>query len=425
MRQQRKESTKTAKRLPFQGFYIKVESVAFWFWFFIGIEGCLTILFFQSKPALGTVVGYLPPAGFAFFLLSGVLIGSKLQNAEILRPMAAKLLLALLLWAGITLFWTGASSRFSAGGYWATLAVKMFVVLLLLSLGNIERVAIKSLQGLTWGSLVYALVPFLLNARTLEGRLGNEAFLHPNNIGQQMAITCLCTIYLALQSWGSIAQRRPYMVIFVFLLFTLLKSLSKTSILSFLLAAPVYVLRSKISVQKKINLMLLASGVLAISSAALSSYLDTYLNEQQGGEDLTTATGRTVIWEMAWEMIQENPIWGYGYQSYRDVAPQIIAIRLVHPHNEVLNMWFNLGVVGLILGVLTYITYYWLLRRAAKARLPQEALGLALLIFSVVRGLTEATVPDFLVYPSSLMILMIGWLSQTNQISSNNGDTHA
>ena len=414
----------TAKKLPVPGFYIKVESLAFWFWFFAGIEGCLTFVFFQRNPAFGTLVAYLPPAIFALFLLSSLLIGNRLKHPEILRSIAAKMLLALSIWSGITLFWTGASPRFSACGYWATLVMKIIVVLLTLSLGNIEQVAIKSLQGLTWGSLVYALVPFLFNARTSDGRLGDEYFLHPNNIGNQMAITGLCTIYLALQSWGRIAERRPYMLILLFLLFTLLRSLSKTSIISFLLAASVYVLRSQISTQRKINLMLLASGIIAISSARLSTYLDTYLNEQQGGEALTTATGRTQIWEMTWDMIQENPIWGYGYQSFRDVADQIIALRLVHPHNEWLNIWFNLGGVGLFLSLLTYMTYYWQVRRAGKARLPQEALGLALLIFFLIRGLTEANVPDFLNYPSSLMMLMIGWLTQNNQISSSNGDSH-
>jgi O-antigen ligase len=424
MRRQPIVTTHTAKRRDFQGFCIKVESLAFWFWFFEAIEGCLTFVFFQSNPVLGTLVGYLPPAGYGFFLVSSLLIGCRLRQSEILKPIAAKLLLALSIWSGLTLFWTGASPLFSAFGYCATLVLKIFIVLLLLSMENIDRVAIKSLQGFAWGSLLYALVPFVLKATTIDGRLGNEEFFHPNNIGEQMAFACLCTIYLALQSWGRSSERRPYILILLFLLFTLLRSLSKTSILSFLIAALVYIIRSKITVQRKITLVSVAGGVIAISAGVLSAYLDRYLNEQQGGEALTTATGRTIIWESAWQMIQENPIWGYGYQSYRDVAPQIIQLRLVHPHNEWLNIWFNLGGIGMVLGVLTYIAYAWEVRGAAQARLPQEALGLALMIFSLIRGLTEANIPDFLCYPSSLMMLMIGWMSQRNQTSSSNGDSY-
>ncbi|MFB8791748.1 MAG: O-antigen ligase family protein [Potamolinea sp.] len=417
-------SISIAKKLPVKGAYIKFESVAFWFWFFIGIEPCLTFLFFINQPAIGTLVGYIPPAIFAFFLLTTLLIGGQLRHAEILKSMSVKMLLALSFWAGLTMFWTGANPRFSAFGYWAILALKIFIVLLLFLLGNVEKVAIKSLQGLTWGSLILGLVPFILNARTIDGRLGNEEFFHPNNIGNQMAITCLCAIYLALQSWGKASERRPYIVMLLFLLFTLLRSLSKTSILSFLIAASVYVLRSQISAQKKINLVLISGGIIAVSFTRLSTYLDTYLNEQQGGEALATGTGRTQIWEMTWNRIQENPIWGYGYQSYRDIADQIIGLRLVHPHNEVLNIWFNLGGVGLLLGVLTYIAYSWQVYCAAKARLPQEALALSLLIYFIIRGATEATVPDFLVYPSSLMMLMIGWMAQSQTVSSNNKDNY-
>lgn len=426
MRRKREPQVNTdiSKKLLDKGAYIKFESIAFWFWFFIGIEGCLTFVFFQGNPVLGTLIGYIPPAAFAFFLLTTLLIGGQLQHAEILKPMSAKMLLALSLWAGLTMFWTGANPRYSAFGYWAILALKILIVLLLFLLGNVEKIAIKSLQGLAWGSVVLGLVPFLLNARTIDGRLGNEEFFHPNGIGNQMALTCLCTIYLALQSWGKVSERRPYIVMLLFLLFTLLRSLSKTSILSFLIAALVYVLRSTINVQKKINLVLISGGIIAVSFTRLSTYLDTYLNEQQGGEALATGTGRTQIWEMTWNRIQENPIWGYGYQSYRDVADQIIGLRLVHPHNEVLNIWFNLGGVGLLLGVLTYIAYSWQVYCAGKARLPQEALALSLLVYSIIRGATEATVPDFLVYPSSLMMLMIGWMTQSQPVSSNHKDNY-
>lgn len=410
-------STSASTREPFKAFHIKFEDLAYWFWFFIAIESCLTFLFFKGNPVLGTFVGYLPPTLFTLLLLSNLLISKGIKSPDVLQPMAAKFLLALILWAGTTLLWTKASSIVSAGGYWGTMAIKVFVVLLLLCLGNVERVALKSLQGFVWGGLAFALVALILNPVTVDGRLGDEEFFHPNNIGNNMAITGLCAIYLAFKPEGRILERRCYITILIVLLFTLLKSLSKTSIICFLLASLVYVICSKISVQKKINLLLLTGAAIAISSTALSKYLDRYLNDQQGGEALTTASGRTEIWQMTWDMIQENPIWGYGFQSYRDIVDQVIQLRLVHPHNELLNIWVNLGFVGLFLGVMTYICYYLLLRRAFKAGLPQAALGLALLIYSLIRGLTEASIPDPIVYPTALMMLTIGWLSQVNQLS--------
>ncbi|MBD2311535.1 O-antigen ligase family protein [Desertifilum sp. FACHB-1129] len=403
-------------------FVIKIESLAFWFWFFLSIEGCLTFVFFQSKPALGTAVSYLPPISLAGFLLSSLLIGGRLRNPEIFQSFAAKCLLLLTGWAGLSLFWTGASPRFSAMGYWLTLTLKIAVVILTFLRADIDKVAIKSLQGLAWGGLVYALVPFLFNARTVEGRLGHELFLHPNDIGNRMAINCLCTMFLALESWGTTKQQKTYLYLLMFQLFTLLTSLSKTSIAAFLISALIYIFCSKISIKKKLMTLGGTSLLLAASLPTLGKYLNEYLNEQQGGEALTTASGRTVLWEIAWEMIQENPVWGYGYQSYRDVAPQVIAIRLVHPHNEWLNVWFNLGGVGLILGILTYLAYIGLIWRAKQAQLPQSILGLSLLIYVLIRGLTEANVPDFLVYPSVLMMLLIGWMTPRKAVRLGKND---
>jgi O-antigen ligase len=334
-----------------------------------------------------------------------------------------KLLLALSLWAGVTLFWTGAPPS-RAFTYWAVLELKLLVVFILLSLARIEQVAVKSLQGYAWGGLILGLVPFVFNAATEQGRLGDEAFLHPNVIGNQMALCSLCSIYLTLQARGRPAERLPYLLLSAMLLFTLMRSLSKTSIIGFFLAALVYIVYSRINIQKKTTLVLLLSGVGAICFTALTRYLDEYLNAQQGGQALATFTGRTRIWQMTWEMIQENPIWGYGFQSYRYTAPQIIAVRLVHPHNELLSIWYTLGAVGLILAVLTYTTYAWQVQRATKARLPQAALGLALLVYSLANGPTTATTADLMNYPSPLMMLMISWMVQRNPISSSKQLSH-
>ena len=103
-------STSASTREPFKAFHIKFEDLAYWFWFFIAIESCLTFLFFKGNPVLGTFVGYLPPTLFTLLLLSNLLISKGIKSPDVLQPMAAKFLLALILWAGTTLLWTKASS---------------------------------------------------------------------------------------------------------------------------------------------------------------------------------------------------------------------------------------------------------------------------------------------------------------------------
>jgi O-antigen ligase len=369
-----------SSRKPLPQFQLKVEDIAFWFWFCISVEACHTFLFFRSNPVLGTLFGYLPNLGFVSLLSLSLLAGKRLKRHQVLRSTTAKLQIMLLLWMGTTLLWTYARPFYSAFGYWAAIALKVIGTLLLMWFGDGNKIALKSLQGSVWGGFAFALVALITNPVTADGRLGNEEFFHPNTIGNNMAICSLFAIYLAFQTQLNAKERRNLIFMLLVLLFTLLRSLSKTSIACFFLALLVYSLTTKMSARKKRILLYTTGGVLAVSAIPLFSYLNTYINEQQGGEALTTATGRTEIWQLTWEMIQENPLIGYGFQSFRDAIDQIIALRLVHAHNEFSNIWFNLGLIGLVLSIMVYISYYFLVRQAMRLQLPQAGLGMALLI---------------------------------------------
>lgn len=395
---------------PLEMLQLKIEDIAFWFWFYLGLEDIQTFLLFQSNPVLGTLVGYIPIFGFGLFLLSSLLISKRIKGSKVLQTTTAKSLIALLIWIATTLSWTYSSSLFSAFGYWAATAMRVLVVILLLFLGNKEKVALKSLQGFVWGGLVFAVITLLANPITSDGRLGNEEFLHPNTIGNIMAITSICSLYLNLEFNKLVTKSRTHIFIITILLFTLLKCLSKTAIICFLLSTLVYLAFSKISRRKKITLLGLIGGLVAISSAALSKYFIYYLTEQQGGDALSTASGRTSIWRITLNLIQERPILGYGFQSYVDVVDQIIGLRLVHAHNEFLNIWLTLGLVGLFLSIITYLSYFLLLRRASKKGLSQASLGMALLVYSVMRGATEASVTDPIIFPMTLMMLTSEWI---------------
>ena len=112
-------------------------------------------------------------------------------------------------------------------------------------------------------------------------------------------------------------------------------------------------------------------------------------------------------------MIRDNPVLGYGFFSFRNYGPQIFSdIKLVHAHNEWLNLWFSLGLVGVVLALLIYATYLRQMFRASKwpQSAPKTALAIALVSFTLVRGITEAT--NSLVYPMALMFLILLWTAE-------------
>lgn len=397
------------KRLSSKKLFISLSAIAFCFWLYSGISPALTYLLFRSNPLVAGPVTAVFSGVLALLLaLSGV-VGNRHEFGKIINVLPVKMILLYSLWTGMTVLWTGAPKTIALV-YWLILTLKQYIVIRVLACRAREEVSLSSLKGFSWGGFLFAVVALAGGETDASGRLGNEDFLHPNAVGDQLALTSLSSIYLVLQAKGNSRQQLLYIFFLTIQLFTLFRSLSKTAIFCFLLAATAYIVKSKISVKRKLLIAIVAVGIIALASTLLMSYLDSYLNDQQGGEALRTATGRTAIWSMTWSYIQQNPILGYGFQSYRYTAPQIIGVRLVHAHNDIFNIWYTLGGIGLALAFLTYLSYCFCYVRAAYRRSPQEALGLALLFYGVIRGLTEASVDDLMTYPTPLMLLVGQWM---------------
>jgi O-antigen ligase len=84
--------------------------------------------------------------------------------------------------------------------------------------------------------------------------------------------------------------------------------------------------------------------------------------------DFSSIGARRYFWSIAWTSIQEAPWLGHGTGSYRAVSCQafdnavMCEIGSMHPHQQYLMLWLELGVAGLLLfvGVLGAITNYHL-----------------------------------------------------------------
>jgi O-antigen ligase len=76
----------------------------------------------------------------------------------------------------------------------------------------------------------------------------------------------------------------------------------------------------------------------------------------------STLSGRTAIWEQVWVAILKHPILGYGFAAFwqgmkGESYNVILALRFVifHAHNGFLEIWLELGAVGLLLFFLSYV----------------------------------------------------------------------
>ena len=118
-------------------------------------------------------------------------------------------------------------------------------------------------------------------------------------------------------------------------------------------------------------------------------------------------TGRTVIWKKVLELIDQRPLQGWGWTSYwlPFVEPYkglvvMHGVPYLQAHNAFLDVWLQLGILGLglFLGVLGY-TFVPLWRLAVRHTSPLYLWPILVFVGIVVQNLTE-----------SRMLIELGWM---------------
>lgn len=107
-------------------------------------------------------------------------------------------------------------------------------------------------------------------------------------------------------------------------------------------------------------------ALFALTAPVLMASVLTIDNLEGSGIDPPRAVEqRFEIWQYASELILERPILGYGFDASREIGTQGIIIEgtnwaalPLHPHNAVLQIWLELGFIGVV-GVLIALWHLW------------------------------------------------------------------
>lgn len=172
---------------------------------------------------------------------------------------------------------------------------------------------------------------------------------------------------------------------------------SQTSLLSCLLAITVALLLGIENVRKRVSIYLVA-GILSVLILNVTFDLNKEIVEAAGRN--MTLTGRTEIWDSALQKVT-NPFLGAGFESFwlGDRLKNMWAEFYFKPnqaHNGYIEVYLNLGVIGLFLlgGVIS--SCYWKMRKllTANARTTENVnfgrLGMGFLIAYLAYNHTEA-----------------------------------
>jgi O-antigen ligase len=136
----------------------------------------------------------------------------------------------------------------------------------------------------------------------------------------------------------------------VIMIFALMSTFSRNSILGFLVGTMILFHITKKGGKK----FFVAGAVIAVLFFVLSgpAYRDVYIKRIAGllePQETRSVEGRTVVWEAAFRMIGENPFLGAGAGGFHVLSESYGARRLKSPHSLYVYLTAEYGIIGFLL----------------------------------------------------------------------------
>lgn len=356
--------------------------VGFYFSFRL-LSVLLAVRFFSADPQAGVVVSL--GLNFLLFGLAGLeALGPAPRTfASFTAAPSFRWSLVFLFFSGCSLLWSATASLPAAVAFWCAMACDFGIVVILLRSNLIEPTARALMKGYVWGSCAIAAIAWILPAQS-DIRLGDEELLGPNQIGYACAFALFLAQYLMRQKENGWALPAAFLAI------TLLRSLSKTTIIAFAAAQAWMLIRDR-SMSRKARCWLAAAAVVVIALfwGLLEAYIDVYTH---AGDQSETLTGRLGIWAYILNEALQQPWIGHGFHSVWKVIPPFGAFEARHAHNELLQQFYAYGVAGVCILIALYWSVFREIRRIRATQL--KALFFGMFVFVLVRGLADTEVFD-------------------------------
>ena len=352
--------------------------------FYFAFRFCIVLLsvkIFGMDPQTGSAINLV--LNFALFLVAAFCCTGqvRLPLGQMARLASIRWVMLFLGFSCLSLLWSDAASLSASFAYWCGMAADIAIVMILLRAGPVTPVTDSLMKGFVWGACAVALVAWIMPAQA-DLRLGDEDLLGANPIGYLCGFAFFFAQYLIRERGGR------FVVHSLLLAVTLLRTLSKTTIVAFLISEGFLLISDKsISRKGKLLITLAATAVVAAFSGLLASYYEIYSNASYQSE---TLTGRLGIWAYLLAEAIQQPWIGHGFDSIWKVVPPFgpEAFEAGHAHNELLQQFYAYGAVGICIFVEIYFSLFMQVRRLAKGRL--KTLLLAFLLFVLVHGGAEA-----------------------------------
>ena len=361
----------------------QIAAVAGFYFAFRLLAVVISVRFFDADPQVG--VGASLILNYLLLLASGfVSFGPASRRYSWFWSMASvRWSLGFIVFSGCSLLWTQSASLPAAIAFWVAMASDFLIVILLLRIGSIGASVEALMKGYVWGTCAVASIAWVLPAQS-DLRLGDEDYLGANQIGYACALAFFFAQYLMKSGAGG--MRIPA----VLLAITLLRSLSKTTLIAFVVAQGFLIFRDKgISARAKLLIGCATCVVLATFWSLLTAYYDVYTH---AGNQAETLTGRIGIWAFILNEALQQPWIGHGFHSVWKVIPPFGVFEARHAHNELLQQFYAYGAAGVAIFVCLYLSVFREIRGMKSGSV--KMLLSAILLFVVIRGTADTEVFD-------------------------------
>ena len=375
-----------------------IPAIVGFFFSFRAVTVLLVVRVLQQDARLGVAVNLICELSLlaiaAFWTL-----GPPARPLESLwkRP-SLRWVLLYLIFSGCSLAWSGAASPATSFLYWCATAGDVLIVALLLRADASQETVSALMKGFIGSTCVLALAAWIMPAQP-DMRLGDLEYFNTNQIANLCAFAIFFAQFLRSRGAGNWPLAKWCLAL------TLVRSLSKTTLVAFALSAGFLILRDRsIGPRRKLAVASLALIILLLFGGLFQAYFGLYTTS---GNQAETLTGRTAIWAFTLSAALEKPWFGNGFDAMWKVFPPFgyDLFEARHAENELLQQFFAYGVVGVILLGGIYGSLFRALRQIDSAQ-TRLALG-AILMFVLIRGLAEAE-PFDLLLPLWAVTLLTG-----------------
>lgn len=300
--------------------------------------------------------------------------------SEWMRLPAIPWVIAFLGFSCCSFLWSDTASMATSIAYWCGMTADVVIVVLLIQSAPLTEVTNPFMEGYVWGAVAVAAIAWIMPAQS-DLRLGDEELLGANQIGYLCGFAFFFAQYLMLERKGKFGIQAFFLAI------TLLRTLSKTTILAFIVSEGFLLIVDK-SISRKIKIWSVIGTFTVVATLwnLLSSYYEIYSN---AGTQSSTLTGRVGIWAYLFAEALQQPWIGHGFDSVWNVVPPFgpEQFEAAHAHNELLQQFYAYGLVGVLLFLMIYWSIFRHIRRLNTGAV--RTFLFAFLIFILVRGTAD------------------------------------